>query len=154
MRHIIVLLFVALTASSCSKGDLAIVEKYVSDIKAERYDMLREPPPFNKNHIDALLRHASDEQLVSKYPRPPYSSYYAGPIEVGFVLLYAIESIRQQRDWPFLGVRIYDIENLERTVSLSEVLPLYQAWWAAHRGKSATQLGQLDPLEGTDLRWF
>ena len=153
MRHIIVLLFITLAASSCKKGDLGMVEKFVREVKADQYNTLQDLPAFNINHIDALFRHASDKQLVNRYPWPSYSSFYAGQKEVGLLMLYAIEVKRQPEAPPMRGVHIYDTNDHARKVTLDDVLPLYQAWWAQHKGKSAIQLQQLNPLEGTGLVW-
>jgi hypothetical protein len=153
MRYLYLTLLLAV-AGSCKKNghDPEIVIKYVADIKAERYEDI-ELPAFNVNHIDALLRHASDGQVVTRYPVPLYSSFWAGPVETGIVLLYAIEAIRTQHDWPALGVKVVDRQNMERDVLLAEVLPLYRAWWKANKGKNPEALKAANPLEGSGLAW-
>src|SRR5690606_2369185 len=103
--------------------------------------------------IDALMRHASDSQVVSNYPRPMHSSYYGGPVEVGLVMLYVIEAARLQVEWPSLAVRVFDEHDFERQVPLSEVLPYYKDWWTTNKGKSASELKTIDPLEGSGLTW-
>src|SRR5690606_24313367 len=117
--YIVLLLF---TAGSCKKSEVDLVEKFVQEVKAERYEEIT-LPAFNVSHIDALMQHASDEQVVSNYPRPPHSSYHSGPVEVGLVMLYAIEAVRLQVDWPSLAVRVFDEQDLSRQVPLNEVLP-------------------------------
>ncbi|WP_257667280.1 DUF4943 family protein [Parapedobacter tibetensis] len=149
------LLLLSLMAGwACKKNEVDIVEKFVREVKAERYDDFQELPAFRIKHIDALLGHASDEQLVSRFPWASVLSYYPGQKEVGLVMLYAIEVIRNPGDYPARGVHVVDANNRERKVTLNEVLPHYEAWWARHKGKSALQLGQLNPLEGTGLVWF
>lgn len=150
MKYVYLLVWV-IAAGSCKKSDLDTVAKFVREVKAERYGTFQELPAFKTTHIDALLGHASDEQLVANYPRPPYSSYYGGPVEVGLVMLYAIEAIRQQKDWPFMGVSVFDMQEPERKVPLSEVLPIYRAWWAANKDKSADELRLAHPLKDTHL---
>lgn len=149
----IALLLIA--ASACKKSktaDSEIVDQFVKDVKAERYRKIT-LPAFNASHIEALMQHASDGQIVSHYPRPPHSSYLGPPMEVGFVMLYAIEAARLQIDWPSLFVRVFDEDDLERQVPLSEVLAYYKDWWAANKGKSAAELKMIDPLEGSGLTW-
>ncbi|SEL40614.1 protein of unknown function [Parapedobacter koreensis] len=144
-------------AGSCKKtstADPEIVSQFVKEVKANRYEGSQELPAFGFEHIDALLSHASDEQLVSRFPWSPILSYYPGQKEVGLVMLYAIEVIRSPGNYPARGVLVVDANDRERKVSLGEVLPRYQTWWAEHKGKSVAQLRQLNPLEGTGLVWF
>lgn len=147
------LLLLLLAVCACKKNDLGIVEKFVGEVKAERYEEIM-LPAFKVSHIDALLQHASDDQVVSNYPRPMHSSYYGGPIEVGLVMLYVIEAVRLQVDWPSMAVRVFDGQDPDRKVPLSEVLPHYQHWWAANKGKSPAELKVIDPLEGSGLTWL
>jgi hypothetical protein len=151
MKYIYIAL-ILIAAGSCKKNQLDIVEKFVSEVKAERYEEIT-LPAFNASHIGALMQHASDTQVVSNYPRPGYSSYYGGPIEVGLVMLYVIEAARLQVDWPSMAVRVFDEQDLNREVPLSEVLPHYKDWWATNKGKSAAELKMIDPLEGSGLTW-
>lgn len=143
------------TCIACAKkdSDPQIVAKFVAEVKTGNY-LSQQLPDFKTSHIYALFRHASDEQLIDRYPWSPILSYYPGQKEVGFVVLYAIEVIRNPGDYPHRGAHVLDADNRERKVSLDEVLSLYQAWWAQHKGKSALQLRQLNPLEGTSLVWF
>lgn len=152
MKYIYIALLLVAT-SSCKKSDLDIVEKFVREVKADKGDPHTTLPDFQIEHIDALLRHAKDNQIVNKYPRPPHSSLFGEPVEVGFVMLYAIESILLQKEWPYLGIGVYDIQDLRMNVSLSEVLPHYEAWWVANKGKSADELRKTHPLAGTGLVW-
>jgi len=152
MKYLYITLLL-LVVSSCKKSEIDIVDKFVQEVKAERFDDIK-LPPFNISHIDALMQHASDDQVVSNYPRPLHSSYYGGPIEVGLVMLYTIEAIRLQADWPSMAVRAFDDQDINREVPLSEVLPYYKAWWATNKDKSAEELKTIDPLEGSGLTWL
>ncbi len=149
----ILYIFLLIAVVSCKKNEFDEVERFVRSVKRENYRQM-DLPKFNLSHIDALLRHGSDKQTVSDYPRPWFSSYYGGDVQVGLVMLYTVEAIRQQKDWPFLGVRIFDTEDLQRVVSLSEVHAIYTTWWQANKGKSAEALVSSDPLEGTSLAWY
>lgn len=151
-RYIFFFTVSLIAAASCKKSGLDIVEKFVQEVKAERYQEMT-LPAFNRSHIGDLMQHASDQQMVSDYPRPMYSSYYGGPIEVGLVMLYTIEAVRLQVDWPSIAVRVFDEQDLSREVPLSEVLPYYKDWWAENKGKSAAALKTIDPLEGSGLTW-
>lgn len=129
MKFIYIILLTVVVAA-CKKSDTAdsdIVDQFVKDVKAERYREFT-LPAFNASHIEALMQHASDGQIVSHYPRPPHSSYLGPPMEVGFVMLYEIEAARLQVDWPSLFVRVFDEHDFERQVPLSEVLPYYKDW--------------------------
>lgn len=151
----IALLLIATSACKKSKtADPEIVERFVKEVKADKYEGSQELPAFKIDHIDALLTHASDEQLVSRFPWAPVLSYYPGQKEVGLVMLYAIEVIRNPGEYPVRGVLVVDANNRERKVTHSEVLSLYQTWWTENKGKSAAQLRQLNPLDGTGLVWF
>src|SRR5690606_14748715 len=152
MKYIYIILLTAAVAA-CKKSEVDLVEKFVQEVKADSY-FQEELPNFNIRHIDALFAHASDEQLVGRFPWPSYSSYYPGEKEVGLVMLYAIEAIRRPESDPLRGVHVYDIYEPERKVTLDEVLPLYQQWWTKNKGKSAGTLQSLDPLEGTGLVWL
>lgn len=153
-RYAIFALLLLFVATGCKKSDHDIVEKFVREVKADDGNLMFTPPTFQVEHIGALLAHAGDGQLVAKYPRPSYSSYYGGPIEAGLVMLYAIEAALQQKEWPFSGVGVIDLDDLDRKVPLSEVLPVYQAWWSANAGKGAAELRRLaPPLKGTGLAW-
>ncbi|MGV3762680.1 DUF4943 family protein [Parapedobacter sp.] len=151
MKYIYIILLTA-TVAACKKSEVDLVEKFVQEVKAERYEEIK-LPAFNVSHIDALMQHASDKQMVSNYPRPMYSSYYGGPIEVGLVMLYTVEAIRVQVDWPSSTVRVFDEQDLSREVPLSEVLPYYKKWWTENKGKSAAELMETDPLDGSGLTW-
>lgn len=147
-----------IVAGSCKKSktaDSEIVDQFVKDVKAERYRKIT-LPAFNASHIEALMQHASDGQIVSHYPRPPHSSYLGPPMEVGFVILYAIEAARLQIDWPSLFVRVFDTKasDLHGRVPLDDVLPYYRSWWAENKNKSAAELKMIDPLEGSGLTWL
>ncbi|MFB2120820.1 DUF4943 family protein [Parapedobacter sp. 2B3] len=152
-RYVFFFVLSMISATSCKKSGLDIVEKFVQEVKADSY-YYEELPDFNIRHIDALLAHAGDEQLVGRFPWPPYSSYYPGEKEVGLVMLYAIEAIRRPDSEPLRGVHIYDTNDPERQVALDDVLPLYQKWWSDNKGKGASALEKLDPLEGTGLVWL
>ncbi len=152
MKFIYIILLAAAVVA-CKKNEVDLVEKFVQEVKADNY-YYEELPDFNIRHIDALFAHASDEQLVGRFPWPSYSSYYPGEKEVGLVMLYAIEAIRRPESDPLRGVHVYDIYEPERKVTLDEVLPLYQQWWTKNKGKSAGTLQSLDPLEGTGLVWL
>ena len=151
MKHVWCILLLVVVAA-CKKSELDEVGRFVQSVKRENYREMN-LPNFNVSHIDALLRHASDEQVVATYPRPLYSSHYNGPVEVGLVMLYAIEAIRLQIDWPYMAVKVYDDHDLSRDVPLSEVLPHYQKWWAENKGKKLAELGATNPLEGSGLTW-
>gem|GEM_PF-1227249 len=151
MKYFCIAMLIA-SACACKKSEVDIVEKFVNEVKAERYEEIT-LPAFYASHIDALMQHAADGQVVSSYPRPMHSSYYGGPIEVGLVMLYVIEAARLQVEWPSLAVRVFDEQDLSREVPLSEVLPYYQRWWAENNGKSAVELKMVDPLEGSGLTW-
>ncbi|MBK1442674.1 DUF4943 family protein [Parapedobacter sp. ISTM3] len=150
MKYIYIVML--LVAVACNKNEPDMVEKFVQEVKAERFqDMTL--PAFNVSHIETLMNHASGAQVVSNYPRPMHSSYYGGPVEVGLVMLYAIEAVRLQVDWPSLAVRVFDEHDLSREVPLGEVLPHYNRWWAANKGKNAAELKLTDPLENSGLTW-
>lgn len=151
-RYIYIVLLLLVVTTSCKKNDLDVVEKFVQEVEAEKYDEIT-LPAFSASHIDALMQHASDKEVVSNYPRPLHSSYYGGPVEVGFVMLYVIEAVRLQVDWPSLAVRVFDEQDLSREVPLTEVLLYYKDWWATNRGKGAAELKMIDPLEGSGLTW-
>ncbi|MGV3762027.1 DUF4943 family protein [Parapedobacter sp.] len=152
MKFIYIILL-AVVVGACEKNEVDLVEKFVQEVKADRY-YYEELPDFNIRHIDALFAHAGDEQLVGRFPWPPYSSYYPGEKEVGLVMLYAVEAIRRPESEPLRGVHVYDINEPERKVTLDEVLPLYQQWWAENKGKGASSLQKTDPMEGTGLMWL
>ncbi|MEC3880830.1 DUF4943 family protein [Parapedobacter sp. 10938] len=143
---------IAFVVIACKKSEVDIVERFVREVKAERYEEIK-LPAFNASYIDALMQHASDKQMVSNYPRPMYSSYYGGSMEVGLVMLYTIEAVRLQVDWPSSTVRVFDEQDISREVALSEVLPYYKDWWAENKGKSPAELKGADPLEGSGLTW-
>lgn len=155
MQRYAIFALMMVAAASCKKQETDIVAKFVREVKADDGSIMLTPPSFNVTHIDDLLAHAGDERVVSKYPRPPYSSYYGGPIEAGFVMLYAIEAALQQTEWPFSAVLVVDQDDPQRDVPLSEVLPHYRSWWAANGAKGAAELRQLgSPLKGTGLAWI
>jgi len=151
MKFIYIILLAAAVVA-CKKREIDLVEKFVQEVKAERYEEIN-LPAFNASHIDALMQHTSDKQMVSNYPRPMYSSYYGGPMAVGLVMLYTIEAVRLQVDWPSSTVRVFDEQEISREVALSEVLPYYKDWWAENKGKSAAELKEADPLDGSGLTW-
>ena len=148
----LLLFWIALGACE-KKSNTDLVDKFVREVKADSY-FREELPDFNIRHIDALSAHAGDEQLVGRFPWPPYSSYFPGEKEVGLVMLYAIEAIRRPDSEPLRGVHVYDINEPERKVTLDDVLPLYQKWWSENKGKGASALDKIDPLQGTGLVWL
>lgn len=154
MKNLSYLILFLIALGACKKkNNTDLVERFVQEVKADSY-FHEELPDFNIRHISALFAHAGDEQLVGRFPWPSYSSYYPGEKEVGLVMLYAIEAIRRPDSEPLRGVHIYDINQPERKVTLDEVLPLYQQWWTENKGKDASQLQALNPLEGTGLVWL
>ena len=70
---------------------------------------------------------------------------------IGIVVAFVYALYRMIDGWVN---NIYDINEPERAVTLDEVLPLYQKWWLENKGKSASQLQALNPLEGTGLVWL
>ncbi|WP_257666327.1 hypothetical protein [Parapedobacter tibetensis] len=64
-------------------------------------------------HIDVLFEHAADEQLIKNYPWPKYVAYHPSEKEVGLVMLYAIEFIRQPNESSVRDVYIHDRNNAE-----------------------------------------
>jgi len=146
------IILLAVSVVACEKSEVDLVEKFVREVKAERYEKIM-LPKFDASHIDGLMEHAPDKQMVSIYPHPAYSSYYGGPVEVGLVMLYTIEAVRLQVEWPSSTVRVFDEQDLSREVALSKVLPYYTAWWAKNKGKSAAELMEVDPQEGSGLTW-
>ncbi len=152
--YLLIACFTVLGAS-CKKKETRkdIVTKFVEEVKADQYTA-QQLPDFDLTHIDALFEHAADKQVVRNFPWPEILAYYPGEKEVGFVMLYAIEVIRQPQGSPVRGVHIHDANDPERKVTLDDILPVYQAWWSENRGKSADELQRINPLEDTGLVWF
>lgn len=151
--YVALLLFAAGACKKSKPSDSEIVNRFVKEVKADRYRSTV-LPNFNVDHIDALFQHAKDAQLLRNYPWPEILAHYPGEKEVGLVMLYAIEFTRNTKKYGMTGAVVVDTEARDRKVPFDEVLALYQAWWTKHKGKSAEQLAQINPLEGTGLAWM
>lgn len=147
-----------LSTNGCKKKEAQPqdeVASYVALLKSNRYERNMPIPKFGKDQISTLLQYADDIQVIQNFPIPAYSSLSAYPEQkVGVIILYTIESIRLQRlEGASTRLHVTDTAAPQRIVALTEILPFYRSWWDKNKAKSADELKNISPFEGTTLRW-
>ncbi len=165
-RNIVLLLILFATATSCLKDDSITkeninisVDQYLSALKSDKAPFTYGIPLFEIEDIPELLLYARDVQWISNYPMNPLSSYRKESVEVGFVVLWTIESIRLDVDYPSLAPYVFEKGKFETgdyhdsEISLFKVAELYENWWEKNKNKTATELQTNSPFEGTNLSW-
>ncbi|MBS0031846.1 DUF4943 family protein [Chitinophaga sp. 22321] len=159
MKYIwLILCAAALSVNACQENkalqDKDDAAKYVSLLTANKYPKYDILPKLEKKDIGVLLKQAGNNDIIENYPIPALSAAAYGPQKVGMIILYTVESIRQQRP---VGVSnrpfITDTTAPQRKVELAEVAGLYTSWWDQHKDKTAAELKNISPLEGTPFKW-
>lgn len=140
------------------------VERYVSLLKANKYDN-SELPEFDANDIEKLLAYRNENQIITDFPRNPISSSITVESTLGMYILWTIESIRARSfgsefligTFPSQNPVIKYKESLEFVVQTNliqqEIADSYYDWWESNKAKDFSEFNQIDPLEETDYRW-
>lgn len=149
----------SITGAACQKNKnnndaVKAANEYITVLKADQYPRYEVIPKLDKAAIAVLIEHAEDSSVISNYPIPAYAAAYYGPQPVGMIVMYTIESIRIQRSYGASTVPfVRDSAALQRKVTVAELAPHYIDWWKKNKDKSADELKQLSPLQGTPFVW-
>ncbi len=128
------------------------VKQYVASLKSNKYDS-SEIPIFEISDIPELLEYARDEQIITRYPMNPVLSYRPNGISVGFMVLWTIEGIRLDVDYPSAFPVAADYITQKR-IPLNEAADLYEIWWETNKNKGVDELKEISPFEGTGYQWL
>ncbi len=133
------------------------VRQFVALLKSDQYNPNKLPPIYEISDIPELLKHGRDEQVITHYPLWEYSFLstprYTNEVSVGLTILWIVESTRLDADYPSESPAIAYRESL-RKVPLKEVASLYEDWWQKNKNKTAAELRELSPFEGTNITWY
>ncbi|MGE4198960.1 MAG: GC-type dockerin domain-anchored protein [Phycisphaerales bacterium] len=110
--------------------------------------------------FDTLLSIAADPS-----PALYHGSAYANPLSsirelesppAGLIALYAFDAILLGQPAPHVAPRLVSTSPGEDPAAIfARAVPLYAAWWEAHRGLPLSTLRSLPgPLDDTDLAWL
>lgn len=161
---LIAILAIFSSCSDNSESPKMSVERYVSQLKAEKYDNT-ELPNFNANDIEKLLTYRNETQKISNFPRNPISSSITIESTVGMYILWTIESIRARSfgsefligTFPSQNPVVKNKETLEfvdqTNLIQQEIANSYYDWWESNKSKDFSEFNQIDPLEETVYRW-
>jgi hypothetical protein len=161
------------TGMECSDDTLDYnnpdVRLFVKQLKAGTYNTknangIVEVPLFAPKHIPQLLKYTEELTEIPSFPLPSVSSHFGGKARLGECMLWIIESIRLGH-YASLGCKLVysDAENYEGIYFLNneevlEVAALYRLWWeevdAADMGAFAVSSWNINPLQGSDYRWW
>lgn len=173
MKKILFLLFiVTMVFAGCSGTEVDFnnpdAEAFVKQLKAGTYITegpagYVEVPDFKKKDIPMLLEYADDMTVINDFPSPPVAALPSSSCKVSEGILWTIETIRLGH-WASLGCRpVYrNAESYERSFFLSdadlkEMVKLYRAWWEKVQKAPfvwSDVAFSIDPLEGSDYRWW
>lgn len=158
MKFIFLLLSViSLSVGACKKNktdnNKDSADKYVSLLVANKYPKYDIIPKLDKEDIDLLLKHANNSNVIENYPIPAFSAAAYGPQKVGMIILYTVESIRLQRPVGASSRPYVTDTAAQRKADLAEVAQHYISWWNKNKDKTAEELKNISPFEGTALTW-
>ncbi len=131
------------------------VQQYVALLQSGKFDA-GDIPVFAISDIPELFTHVRDVRKLTFYPwKNPMSSRFRQETEttVGMVVLWTIEGTRLDVDHPSEAPTVID-KTYFRQISQSVVVDLYEQWWEKNGGKTARELKEISPLEGTNLVWY
>lgn len=124
-------------------------------------------PDLTWDDVPALLELASSRRLPKHCPCAQESSLIAEPWPEGMVALWFVEGIRKGgKGFPSLnpllgggktrGKALTGEISIERWQAQNHetALHAYQAWWKNVQGLPAEKARAIDPLKGTELRWY
>lgn len=159
MKYLLAIVgLLSITGAACQKkknnSSVTAANEYITVLKADHYPRYEVIPKLDKAAIAVLIEHVEDSNLINNYPIPAYGAAYYGPQSVGMIVMYTIESIRIQRSYGASTVPfVRDTAALQRKVTVAELAPHYIDWWSKNKDKSADELKQLSPLQGTPFVW-
>ena len=159
MKQSVLFFAILFAMTSCLKDDngndprRTSVEQYVTLLKSNSFSFW-DVPIFEISDIPVLLKHARNEQKITIYTTPPWSSAFYDTISasLGMVILWTIEGTRLDVDHPSDTMIVVD--GSDRVITQSEVADLYERWWTKNKGKTIAQLKEISPLEGTTFNWY
>lgn len=157
--------------NSCDKNDSEIaenknVEQFIESLKTGTYESIL-LPEFTHKDIPALLKYRNNEQIITRFPQNPISSYSMLECRLGMLVLWTIESIRAVSiDCPYLIMNfpsknpILGLKHSEEyqvvvdDLSHDIAAKAYFDWWENNKGKNFNRFNHIDPLKDTDYIWL
>jgi len=158
-------LFFVLTGCEKTTLENMDVKTYVKLLKSGDFDFnnskgLPDLPPFQSTDIPELLKYANEEQIITKYPHNPISSYIGPDPRLGVLILWTIESIKINDDRPYGRFPTMHptirtkFSELAADVNVAHpiVYQSYLTWWNSN--SNFEEIRDIDPLENTDYAWW
>lgn len=145
------------------------IEVFIDQLKMGNYPG-RQIPQFALSQIPQLLEYRNEREMIQSFPVNPLSSYYLEECRLGVYVLWTIEYIRKSEKgetdallpWPSLspvliaedpldvaGPEFTDQEFLHNRASEA-----YFSWWEGKRNISGKDFVNMNPLEGSGIRWW
>lgn len=143
------------------------VENYIELLKSDQF-VSSKIPAFSSNDIPSLLKYRNDNQVVTRFPVNPISSYaiFEPKYKLGVIVLWTIESIRTASiknpiighfpsQNPFIALRnnpsewVLDYNNQAYGI----ISQAYFDWWENNKNKDFDQFKSIDPLINTNYIW-
>jgi hypothetical protein len=135
------------------------VKKLFSDMRHGQYKE-DQFPRLELADVPALLEYADSTRVLKSFPTNPLSSHLLFECKEGIVALWLVEGIRQGGKYPSLnavcrkaGEKAQD-EAAAAAADHRAAARAYRAWWEKARALPPEEAKKLDPLRGTDLRWY
>jgi len=132
------------------------VDKLFRSMRENKYDR-NDFPPLTWQDIPSLMELADSDRELTSFPcNPLSSSIQFGGCREGVVALWLVDGIRQGKKFPSLNCYCHkgDTDTRKDGGQIhKELAQAYRAWWKKAEQEGPFRGSQLDPLEGTDLRW-
>jgi hypothetical protein len=116
------------------------------------------PPKLEWADIPALLDRAESTRLLEAFPRNPISSQYERAAPEGVVALWLVEGLRKGGRYASLNARLTTAAGEAKGEAFEgnnkAAAKAYRAWWAKVKDLPPAKAREVDPLEGTGLRWW
>ena len=137
----------------------ANVLRLFSSMHAGTYNAVQFPD-LGWQDIPGLLKLGPSTEMLKSFPINPISSEAVKQYSEGMVAMWLIEGIRKgDRRFGSMNALVGPFGGSKDWGQISEnnhlrVYQAYRTWWKRVKTLSSDQAALINPLEGTNLRWF
>jgi hypothetical protein len=111
-------------------------------------------PKLAWDDIPGLLDHAGSSEKLKVFPTNPISSLSMPACTEGVMALWLVEGVRKGGKYPSLNPLLVPVEEGKLQNSPDEVAArAYKTWWFKVKTLPPEKAREVNPLEGTGLRW-
>jgi len=112
-------------------------------------------PKLGWGDIPELLDRAGSAELLKTYPTNPISSLYIPTCAEGVMVMWLVEGVRQRNGFPSLSPELVPADGSVKATDPPDVVAAraYRTWWWKVKTMPPEKAREVDPLEGTGLRW-